>query len=295
MMLASRGTPADIERLQRAGYLFDLKIDGVRCEAVIEAGVVTLTSRKGENITPTYPEVVDALFDAFGHSGQRVVLDGEVTVLGKDGFPSFLLTSKRNAQVSPAKALAWSTLLPAKFYAFDLLEFGGNSLRKLAFSERRQALELHLPAPLTPTPCSPDGAALWVQVKERDLEGLIAKRPASHYKEGRSADWVKIKNTQTVTALVGGIEPGDGSRQDTFGALLLYVLDEDQALVPIGKVGSGFSDRTIKQVMQRLHTPPLIVEVKYLTFESGLLREPVFLRLRTDAALTDCTLDQLTT
>lgn len=292
MMLASRGIPADIGRWQRAGYLFDLKIDGVRCQATIEGGVVTLVSRRGETITAIYPEVVDALIDAFGHGG-RVVLDGEITVMGEDGFPSFLLTQKRNAQSSPAKAKHWSTRLPAKFCAFDLLEFGGNSLRKLGFAERRQALELHCSSPLTPTPCTPDGAALWSLVEAHNLEGMIAKRPGSPYRDGRSVDWVKIKNTQTVTCLVGGIEKGEGSRRNTFGALLLYVLDENQELTEVGKVGSGFSDREIQQVMQRLHTPPLIVEVKYLTFESGVLREPTFLRVRSDASLADCTLDQL--
>ena len=293
MMQATKGTVADIARLQGAEWLFDLKLDGIRAVATVRRGQVTLQSRN-ETITSRYPEVVDALQQQF--AGGDVVLDGEIVVIGEDGYPSWEKTIKRNAQQRNAKA--WSRWLPAQYQAFDLLELDGVDRRDERYGTRRLALigALGLDHPvLRVTPASEDGEAMWRLVEEHHLEGVIAKRLASKYRDGRSKDWVKIKRTSSVTCLVGGTDPGEGSRASTFGALHLYLLDEWQEPVLVGKVGSGFTDAECKKVMQRLHHPetPLVVEVEYLEYVPGGLRNPVFQRVRDDVAITDCTLDQL--
>jgi bifunctional non-homologous end joining protein LigD len=293
MMLASRGVPSDIARWRAAGYLFDLKIDGVRCLATIEDGKVQLTSRTGTTLTSQYPEIVEALEAAYP-SG-RVVIDGEIAVLGDDGFPSWPRTLKRNAQQS--KITRWVRELPARFYTFDLLHLH-EDMTGWAYANRRQVLEQEAQDwsdPLQSTVITPDGEALWTLVCEHKLEGMIAKRPDSRYSNGRSTDWIKIKRTCTVSALVGGFDPGEGARASTFGCLHLYLIGADGNLVPVGKVGSGFSDRELHEVMQAMHHPPLIVEVEYLDCSpDGQLRQPVFQRIRTDQGVTDCTTDQLT-
>lgn len=292
LMLASRGSVSDIGRWQRAGYLFDLKIDGVRCLATVVDGVVTLNSRTSVDITSQYPDVVSVLHAAYPNG--HVVLDGEICVLGDDGFPSWPRTHKRNAQQSGMAK--WVKSLPARFYAFDMLTFGGEDMTTWAYANRRQVLELHAqewPDALQSTPTSTDGEVLWRLVEQHRLEGMIAKRPAGRYRGGRSPDWVKIKRKSTVSCLVGGFDPGTGHRSQTFGNLHLYLL-ADGALIPVGKVGSGFSDREISEVMQRLHQPPLIVEVEYMDLSpDGVLRQPVFKHIRNDLGVQDCTTEQL--
>lgn len=296
MMLATRGAVSDIARLQDLGYRFDLKIDGVRCVATVEQGVVSLVSRAGVTITSQYPEIVEALRKALPHGSWE--LDGEIAVNDARGLPCWPLTGKRNAQVrNPEK---WAEHLPATYYLFDLLRHDGDNVRGWSYVKRQEMLGLEIsvweqhPA-LALVLHSTDGQALWDVVVEHRLEGIVAKRESATYHSGRSADWVKIKRTSTVTCLVGGYDPGEGSRASTFGALHLYLLDDAQTLVQVGRVGSGFSNAELKRVMQALHRPPLIVEVEYLDISpDGLLRQPVFLRMRPDAGVTECTLDQLT-
>lgn len=292
LMLSTRGSPDDVKLLQDKGYLFDMKIDGVRCLAVIESGQVALTSRTGIDITKCYPEIVAALKDT---CPSDIVLDGEISIFDERGLPSWPKTHLRAAKQSRFEH--WSEALPAHLMVFDILRLGHQDLRPWAYANRRQVLEQEVKDPsgvIVPTVLSADGEKMWELVREYDLEGLIAKRPDAPYRLGRSRDWVKIKRTNTVSCLVGGFDPGEGSRSATFGCLHLYLLDDAQTLVQVGKVGSGFSDRELKRVMQAMHSPPLIVEVEYLDVSpDGQLRQPVFQRMRDDLAVTDCTMNQL--
>lgn len=297
MMLATRGRVEDLTRLRDLGYTFDLKIDGVRCHAKIaKGGVVTLWSRAGVNITTQYPEIVAALSVAVPHGDWE--FDGEIAVNNEAGLPSWPLTAKRNAQTRQTSG--WAAKLPATFYLFDMLTHDGDDVRSWTYERRREMLNIEMMAwasspHLQLVLHSDDPEALWDLVNKYDLEGIVAKRLSSTYRDKRTPDWVKVKRTSTVTCMVGGFEPGEGSRAGTFGALLLYLIDDQEQLVPVGKVGSGFSNSEVQQVMARLSEPPLIVEVEYLDFtRDGVLRQPVFQRIRTDAAVTDCTLDQLT-
>lgn len=292
MMLATRGRREDLAQLQREGYLFDLKIDGVRAQADIIDGKVTLRSRAEVTCTFQYPEIVAALAEMFPIG--RWTFDGEIAVNDERGLPSWPLTHKRNAQVKHTSG--WAAKLPAVFYVFDVLEQNSISVRRWSLTNRRQVIdqEISKKGTVRPVLSSTNGAALWAVVEEHNLEGLVAKRPGSGYSSGRSQDWVKIKRTQTVTCLVGGYDRGDGSRALTFGALHLYLVDADERLVRVGNVGSGFSDKEVQEVMHGLHHPPLIVEVEYLDVSpGGLLRQPVFQKIRNDVHVQDCMLDQL--
>ena len=91
---------------------------------------------------------------------------------------------------------------------------------------------------------------MWAFVVENDLEGIVAKRLGSRYQPGvRSPDWRKIGHFKTVRAVVGGYTQGTGSREGTFGALLLGLIDRDR-LRWIGAVGSGFDERSLLAIRQ---------------------------------------------
>lgn len=293
LMLAQRGKPDAIPFLQARGFLWDLKVDGIRCCTRIEGGEVCMWSRGGENITHRFPEVAAALQATFGVGTWE--FDGELAVNDERGLPSWPLTHKRQSRGARAAGS-----LPATYHVFDLLRASaggsdGVDLRQYGFAARRDMLEAILEPGQVVMPVlhSHDGEALWKVIEEHRLEGMVAKRSDHTYRPGRSGDWVKIKRTSTLSALVGGFDEGTGARQSTFGALHLYLLDGED-LVPIGRVGSGFSERDLRQVVELMQKPPLVVEVQYLDLSpDGQLRQPVFLRIRRDQGIGDCTMEQL--
>lgn len=293
VMLAQRGEVKDLPALASAGYLFDLKIDGVRALVTIDGTDITIKSRRGEDITGKYPEVVGALRE---QGEQRVVLDCEIAVCDNRGLPSWERTHKRDAQVN--RIARWAAHMPATLFVFDCLQYRGIDMRSRPFAARRERVETLTAAWDTPRLQAVlhgvTEAAMWAVVSDFDLEGLVAKRADSPYRPGRSRDWIKIKRTRTATCLVGGFDPGEGSRADTFGALHLYLLDEHQELVPVGRVGSGFTFADLKRVKNLLGRPPLMVDVEYLDVRSGVLRQPVFRGVRDDIDVADCTMTQLT-
>ena len=290
-----------VAKLTSLGYFFDLKWDGIRCIAYVENGKAQLRNRRGRDITFRYPEIVSSLEYSYGlvNGGLEFVLDGEIVVLGADGYPDFPAIHTRDAQEDPAKAMALSKRTPAVFMAFDVLWYGGDDFRKMPYVARRLLLGTllgdNLADSLRATLCSLDGPTMWAFVKEHKLEGLIAKRSASLYTPGRSDAWIKLKPVRTLSALVTGYTPGEGARAATFGALNLVLLDDDGTMIPIGDVGSGFTQASITEVLNKIVAlEVLIVEVEFQDVSpSGQLRFPVFKGIRTDQEILDCSIDQL--
>jgi bifunctional non-homologous end joining protein LigD len=293
----SSDTPQSlIRRLQAAGgWTFEFKMDGIRALIVIEGGAITILNRNARNITHRYPDVAGPL-----HALKAdVVLDGEIVCVDTAGRPDFVTVHRRDAQSHTQLINALSALLPAQLVAFDVLVHRGVDLRLLPYLRRREVLASMFPALqdalVVLPPTNTDGMSMWDAVGALEMEGLVAKRNDSRYVGGRSTAWVKIKNTARVSALVTGYDPGKGSRAATFGALHLALVD-DEALIPIGSVGSGFTQDQIRTVWARLQTPedPIIVEVAYLTVSrNGQLRHPVFKGVRQDLSPTDCDIGQI--
>jgi bifunctional non-homologous end joining protein LigD len=294
VMLASRpdlDPERTIDLLARQGWFFELKFDGIR--AVItrtSEGSVRITNRRGADITLRYPDVVETWSVMESFTG---VVDGEIIVTDGLGRPDFTAAHLRDAQSTVGRIRRLAVQYPAVLMPFDVLERDGEDLRALPYRQRRAALEamLSTTVPLSST----DGAAMWAFVRQNGLEGLIAKRPDAAYRPGRQKAWVKIKSTRRVSALVGGIVPGKGSRGE-IGALELYLYDADAgALRPIGQVGSGMSSRDMAVLRDRAATAtPTVVEVEYLEVApSGVLRMPVFKGIRNDVDPLDCRVETL--
>lgn len=286
-----------VSNLITAGtFSFDLKIDGIRCKALIDNGKVTLINRVERDITFRYPELVAALSATYPET--RIVLDGEIAVLHPDGTANFAEAHRRDAQENPQAALALSVKTPATFMVFDILFYQGDDLRQHPYGARNALLKkFTITGPnVRLVPSSRDGAAMWAFVKEHKLEGLIAKLLTSRYVAGRSSAWIKLKPVRSVSAIVSGTDQGEGARASTFGALHLVLLAEDNTLVSIGKVGSGFDNKDLVLVLDRISdtSRPLVVEVEFQDVSPDKkLRFPVFKGIRDDKSLLDCTLDQL--
>ena len=306
MLCESQSEPFDDD-----GWVFELKYDGYRALARRDAGRSELRYRSGRNATDAFPDVrrtLDALpFEHF-------VLDGEIVVLDDDGRPNFQRLQKRAKFVRPTDLDRGTLDHPATYYAFDLLEFDGHDLRRLPLTTRKAALAKLLPGagPVRLADHVPArGRALFDQVRQLGLEGIVGKRADSRYTPGRSPSWLKIRIDRTDDFVVVGYRLPKDSRTG-LGALHLasHVGDE---LTYVGRVGSGFSEQLLEQLRETLDTirideapcvgdtrsgtedvwvqPRLVCEVRYREITEGLqLRLPVFLRMRDDKSARECEL-----
>lgn len=298
------------EPFSRKGWVFEIKYDGYRLLAESSGGAAALVSRNGNELTATFPEVARALR---GLPYRSLVIDGEVVVEDKGGIPRFGLIQKRGRIVRQDAAERAALRLPATYWAFDLLAFEGHDLRGLPLLRRKELLRELLPTvgPLRYSDhIAERGADMFRHVVELGLEGVVGKRADSPYASGRSGAWLKVGQVRTADLAIHGFtEPKSGTTG--FGALHLALRDGDD-FVYAGRVGTGFSEALLKELGDRLRAMPeagppkgdeapaterdrwvaprLVAEVKFKEVtESGMLRQPTFLRLREDKSPEECT------
>jgi bifunctional non-homologous end joining protein LigD len=231
---------------------FEFKWDGIRALAYVEGGRVRLQSRTGEEITPRYPEI-HAMGRALGSA--EVILDGEVVALDENGRPSFEEIQQRMGLTSENEIRRKMKDVPVTYMAFDVLWRDGHSLMETPYGERRKELAtLKLAGPSWQTPPFEKGGgqAMLEASAKAGLEGIVGKRLDSKYEPGRrSGSWVKVKNHNRQELVIGGWLDGEGKRKGYPGALLVGYY-KDGKLVYAGKVGTGFTDRTLDELNQKL-------------------------------------------
>jgi bifunctional non-homologous end joining protein LigD len=296
-MLAVRATSIVRDR----EWVYEMKWDGVRTLLFWDGEQVVLRSRRGNDVTSTYPEV------AAPPTSDAVVLDGEIVALDDTGRPSFgRLQGRMNLQHAGQIRRAVEEIA-VTYVVFDL-PFHREDITALPWSERRARLEaLPLADSCVVSAVVDDPDPLWEFVVDRNIEGIIAKRRESTYQPGvRSSDWRKTSVTQTVRAVVGGFTTGEGRRHARFGSLQLG-LWEGSALRWIGSVGTGFGDQALRLIREALNemiadtspflpdpefprdvtwvSPHLVAMVEYKEWTSaGRLRAPSFKGFTDDPA-----------
>jgi bifunctional non-homologous end joining protein LigD len=277
------------------GWAFEEKIDGVRALVIFNSntGVVTIGNRSGNDITIAFPEVVQAI----GGKSPTLILDGEIVL--RDG--TFGDLNGRAKVLTAAKAADKAQAMPAKFVAFDVLNYGNQDMLQAPYVERRRLL-FALGERWANDPAfevvrqSFDGPAFFDQIKAEGGEGMIAKRVTSIYRPGqRSPDWVKFKTTSTVTCIAVSYEPGTGARAH-FGAMHLAMVGGDKPIY-VGKVGTGLSNEAIAACKLALDAGQFLpVEVETLgVTKDNKLRFPVFKGIRSDLTVHDAHITQLDT
>lgn len=221
-----------------ARWAYEIKWDGYRTLAFVEAGRVRLQSSSGRDVTAQYPELGEL---PNGVAASTAILDGELVVPGADGVPRFELIQRHTT--------------PAVLYVFDVLRIDDHDTIGLGYLDRRRLLsELVGPGDhwLVPSHRVGDGAALLDATAEQELEGVMAKRVDSPYQPGvRTPNWRKVKNRRRVDVVIGGFTAGTGARASTFGALLVG-RPEGGRLRFAGGVGTGFDHRTLEALRARL-------------------------------------------
>jgi bifunctional non-homologous end joining protein LigD len=281
-------------------WLFELKWDGYRAIAVVEADRVTLTSRNAKDLLHQFKEM-EGLSAAF--RSIPVVVDGELCVLDKDGRPHFQALQSRD---KPVRGLKRARPSPVTFVVFDLLYADGRDLRERPLEERKRLLEtLIVPdhGVMYSKHVAGTGKELFALAERRGLEGIVGKVRTSPYRSTRSREWVKIKTRKRQELVIGGWTEPRGSRKG-FGALLLGYY-EGGDLHYAGHVGTGFDGDLLKMLTAKMaplarKTPPfvdvpktntpahwvkpeLVAEIAFAEWtREGILRQPVFIGLRSD-------------
>jgi bifunctional non-homologous end joining protein LigD len=281
-------------------WLLERKLDGERCVARKAGEEVRLESRTGKDLSGTYPEVHAAV--AAQRAG-ALVLDGELVAFDGEQT-SFSRLQQRLGTSRPSRAQI--AAFPVVYCVFDLLAFDGEDLAALPLLERRARLTAAVRSGSTlqlSEVLRGDAPSLFDHACRSGWEGLIAKRATAPYATGRSKDWLKLKCVWEQELVIGGYTEPAGSRSD-FGALLVGY-HEDGLLRYAGRVGTGYSAATLRELGTRLRAletsespfsdarpiprgthwirPELVAQVGFAEWTNdGRLRQPRYLGLRDD-------------
>jgi bifunctional non-homologous end joining protein LigD len=267
-------------------WSFEIKWDGYRLAIHIDSGKVRCLTKGGHDWTALFPAIAAA---ASSLSPQSTILDGEVVVLDRQGRSDFGALQRELGGKGRRRQAS-----NAIFYAFDLLYFDGQDLRRQKLGERRKFLESVLPGPQSGAirlseEIAADGETFFRTACEFGLEGIIAKRRDLPYRSGRKGDWLKIKCVQSETFAVIGYEPAT-AQPGAIKSLLLAAVKAGK-LVYVGSVGTGFKAKDayrLRELLDIIRTkePPARSTKKTTVYvEPTLLAEIAFRAWTSDRKL----------
>ena len=221
------------------GWLYEVKWDGYRAVAFMNKDKVTLKSRNDKSFDEKFYPIIESL----KKWKLNAVVDGEVAVTDDNGISNF-------GDLQNWRSEADGEL---HYYVFDILWLNGKNLLQLPLSERRAILEANIPKNslirLSNT-FEESGIEFFEAAKKMGLEGIIAKKAGSIYAPGqRSGDWLKIKANKRQEMVIGGYTKNDDSIK-LFSSLLVGVFEKGK-LIYTGKVGTGFNDKTQREMMAK--------------------------------------------
>jgi len=286
-------------------YILQEKFDGTRGIMYIKNGqVIGLINRTCDaDYMSKFPEIIN---EAKYIKSKNCILDGEITFFRKSGHPFFLTANAKPETKKP---------FDIKYMVFDIVALNGKSVKGLPLMDRLKLLEQIIPSNLNHIKViktfkdTGKFQKMYKQIIKREGEGVILKHKESKYVTGSRKHWIKLKKQKDADCVVVGITNGTGRRKWTFGALVLGQYHNGK-LQYVGNVGVGLSDELLadmykvitemKEVrnpfggkmgfVKKFISPSIVVEVKYLErTNTGILRLPVFSRIRTDKNPKDCT------
>lgn len=284
-------------------WIHEIKFDGYRIQAHVIAGKVTLYSRGGLDWTGKFGQPI--IDDLVGTGVEEAIFDGEIVVESHAGLSDF---SALQEDLSEGRSDRFA------YYLFDLLYVDGKDIRQTPLIERKAMLAKLVSGSSSTLRFSEafdaDGAAVLTNACGLGLEGIVSKLRKAPYKSGRSNEWRKSKCVGRQEFVIAGYVPSTATR-GAIGSLLLGVQDK-KGLLPVGRVGTGFSVRTAKELYKRLHdmrleenpfavpltaderrgakfvSPELVAEIEFRAWTADKrLRHASFRGLRDDKAAKD--------
>jgi bifunctional non-homologous end joining protein LigD len=284
-------------------WLFEYKYDGYRLLIATGSDAATAWTRNGKD----WSDKFRALVKAAETLPRGCLIDGEVVALSKKGKPDFQLLQ------STLKEQRGNNLV---FYAFDLIHDRGEDIARLPNIERKQRLAALLeeapPTLIYGDHMTDKGEALLNRICKEGGEGVIAKKATASYRGGRTKCWLKIKCIERQEFVIAGWMESD--KRAGFRSLLLAARNKGK-LTYVGKVGTGFPMKLIRELMDRMEPlevdeppvelsradrkrahfvkPELVAEIAFTEFTSeGILRHPSFIALREDKPASEVVIEK---
>jgi len=295
-------------------WIYELKFDGFRVEAIKFRAKAKLVSRNENDLTKRFDQIAAAIAKL---PCAECVIDGEVVAIDEQGRSSFQLLQSYEMDGGTT---------PLYYYVFDLLQLEGKNLMGLPLTTRKETLRKlceGVPDPIRYSgELGTDADALLQEVRQRGLEGIIGKQAQSFYEAGRrSGAWIKLKCVSQQEFVIGGYTPPEGARK-YFGALLVGYYEKKRLLFA-GKVGTGFNTKMLAMLYKKFQgaarkdcpfadlpskqggqwvqgitpgmmrriswvDPVFVCQVRFAEWtRDAKLRAPVFLGLREDKAATE--------
>jgi bifunctional non-homologous end joining protein LigD len=290
-------------------WLFEIKWDGIRTVAFVENGDVRLFSRSKRDVTAEFPEFQDL---AKHLRAGTAILDGEIVTLDENGRSDFQKLQNRFGVSKPSQKLI--SEVPLTYYFFDVLYCNGFDVRKTPLLQRKELLRQILRSDERVRYSEHQlekGKELYAAAERQGLEGIVGKQIESPYTGNRTSFWLKFKIVNELDAIIVGWTAPRRTRQ-YFGALVLGLYDEKKELQFIGSVGTGFDQKTQKDLLAKLEKlrvarspvrnppklrehvewvrPAIVARIKFANWtDDNHLRAPVFLGIRKDRTPEECT------
>lgn len=293
-------------------WIFEIKWDGIRGIAYVN-DKISIRSRNDKELITNFPELRE-----LNNLTRNVVLDGEIIVM-RNGKADFQTLLERSQASNPREIGLLAAKNASNYVVFDILEKDGKPTVDKPLLERKKILSESVKEGnhvIVSVYVEKNGEAYYRAAVQKGVEGVMAKRKDGIYEPGiRTSSWLKIKQIRTCDCALFGYTKGEGARALTFGALILGLYDRGKPVF-VGKVGTGFSDKTLDKLMEAfkpLETqaatlsrvdisekivwlrPELVCEVAFQAVtKDRKLRAPRFRGLRLDKHPEECTADQLT-
>jgi len=282
-------------------WLHEMKFDGYRILCRLQGGRATLQSRNGNDWTSQFPSIRSAVESL---PASQALVDGEVAVLLPDGTTSFQALQNALTRRDQGELV---------YFAFDLLHRDGYDLTRATLEDRKAALAALLvgapPAVRYSAHVVGAGREFFEKACGLSLEGIVSKRRDAPYAAGRGRSWLKVKCLRRQEVVIGGFTEPSGSRAG-LGALLVGVHEKGGGLAYVGKVGTGYTDKVLRDLRRRLDAleqqscpfpvrpkgvgaphwvkPELVAEVAFTEWTGdGKMRHPSFQGLRADKPARD--------
>lgn len=284
-------------------YIYEIKWDGIRCISYLDKDNTDMRNKRNKMMIPIFPE----LAELHKRVKEKCILDHELVVL-INGMPDFREIQRRSIMTKPLKIQLSADRLPASIIAYDILYYKDKDITGLPITERKKYLEevvIESNRLVVSRHIETYGIELFNQVKGMGLEGIVAKRKESTYRQGKkNKDWIKCKVMSTVDCVVCGYvikEKGMSS--------IVIGLYNGSELVYKGHVSLGVSiKKLIKHGIERIGYSPfgyiprgnenavwiepnLVCIVEYMKTEKEAFRQATFKGIRDDKLPEECQVD----
>ena len=279
-------------------YIFELKLDGIRCIAYLDKDKTILRNKRNKDVTEIYPE----LKNIHKFVKHRCILDGELVSLNSDGTPNFFALQKRSLMTDKFKIELESEKNKVNFVAYDILYFKNKDLTTLPLIERKKLLEENIVDSDFISKSRyifEKGIEFFNLTKKLGLEGIVAKKVDGKYVIGkRTSEWIKIKNLIDEDLIICGVLLDENNqikdlilgesknKKLTYrGKVFLNISKEEQDIIlnylKTHKVSSPLFDNMNKSIIWM--KPNLTCTIQYMMkTRDGNMRQPVFKGLRLD-------------